>query len=130
MGDDDVFGHFPEIVIAATVAAMGATREERLARNEAFFRAINERIRDAATRHPGDGHLYDFICECSDPACVERVSLALPEYERVRGEGTRFVLAPGHDVQSIESVVAALPGHIVVDKLGAAGDVAQALDPR
>ena len=109
---------------------MGATREERLARNESFFRGINERIRDAAAVHGGDAHVYEFICECADPGCVERVSLTLAEYERVRGEGSRFVLAPGHDLQSIESVVAATPDHIVVDKIGLAGEIAQTLDPR
>jgi hypothetical protein len=109
---------------------MGTMGEERLARNEAFFRTINERIRDAAAGHGGDGHVYEFICECSDPSCVERVSLTVAEYERVRSDGARFILAPGHDVASIESVIAATSDHIVVEKVGVAAQVAQALDPR
>src|SRR3954451_19632524 len=109
---------------------MGTMGQERLARNEAFFRTINERIRDAAAGHGGDGHVFQVIWECPDPSCVERVSLTLSEYERIRSDGVRFVLAPGHDLASIESVIAATSDHIVVEKVGVAGQVAQALDPR
>ena len=109
---------------------MGATCEERLARNEAFFRTINERIRDVAVGQGGDGHVYEFICECSDASCVERISLTVAAYERVRRDGARFILAPGHDVAAIESVIAATSDHIVVEKVGVAAEVAQALDPR
>ena len=106
------------------------SREERLARNEAFFRDINERIREAVGTQGADGHVYEFICECSDPACVERVSMTTAEYERIRSEGNRFVLAVGHDMASIEDVVAANADHVVVEKVGTAGAVAQSLDPR
>ena len=105
-------------------------RDERLAQNEAFFRDVNERIRDIADRHGTDDHAYGFVCECSDPACVERVTLSLREYEAVRAEPTRFVLADGHEIGSIETVVASSPDHVVVEKVGVAGEVARALDPR
>jgi hypothetical protein len=104
--------------------------DERLAQNESFFRDVNERIRDIADRHGADEHAYGFVCECSDPGCVERVTLSLREYEAVRAEGTRFVLAEGHDNGSIETVVASAPDHVVVEKVGVAGNVARALDPR
>jgi hypothetical protein len=109
---------------------MDAMREERLARNEAFFRSINERIRDAAGVQGRDGHIYEFICECSDPSCVERVSMSTADYERIRSEGNHFVLAAGHDVASIEQVIAANADHVVVEKVGLAGAIAQSLDPR
>ena len=47
---------------------MGGVPEERLARNEAFFRDVNERIREAADRQGSDGHVFEFICECGDIA--------------------------------------------------------------
>jgi hypothetical protein len=112
------------------VVDVADSREERLARNEAFFRDINERIREAVGTQGADGHVYEFICECSDPACVERVSMTTAEYERIRSEGNRFVLAVGHDMASIEDVVAANADHVVVEKVGTAGAVAQSLDPR
>jgi hypothetical protein len=104
--------------------------EERLAQNEAFFRSVNERIRDIADRHGSDPHGYEFLCECSDPTCLERVTLTLPEYEAVRADATRFVLAVGHSDARIETTVHTAPDHVVVAKVGVAGRVAQALDPR
>ena len=109
---------------------MAEAQAERLATNEAFFRTLNENIRGAVDRYGADGHAYSFICECSDPACMERVTLSTAEYERVRADGTRFVLAPGHDSAPIETVVAEHGDHVVVEKVGVAGDVALALDPR
>ena len=106
------------------------SREERLAQNEVFFRSVNERIRQIAGRHGSDPHAYEFLCECSDAACAERVTLSLGEYEAVRADGTRFVLAEGHSDTTIERVVKTTPDHVVVEKVGVAGEVAQALDPR
>jgi hypothetical protein len=108
----------------------GTSRDERLARNEAFFRSINERIRGAVDRFQSDGHVYAFVCECADPGCMDRVSLSVAEYESVRADGTRFVVAPGHDVASIEDVVQETGDHMLVEKTGTAADVAVALDPR
>jgi hypothetical protein len=106
------------------------SREKRLAQNEAFFRSVNERIRDLADGHGSDQHPYEFLCECGDPACVDRVALTLDEYEFVRADATRFVLAEGHDDGTIEKVVEASPDRVVVEKVGVAGEVAEALDPR
>ena len=106
------------------------SREERLAQNEAFFRSVNERIRDIADGHGSDPHGYEFLCECADPACVERLTLSLAEYEAVRADATRFVLADGHDDGMIEKVIEASPDHVVVEKVGVAAEVAEALDPR
>lgn len=48
---------------------------------------MNETIEQQALR--------EFVCECSSVECVERLTLTLRQYEQVRAEGTRFVLAPG-----------------------------------
>ena len=109
---------------------METSREQRLARNEAFFREVNESIRVAAGSHSSDGHVYAFLCECADTGCSERVSLSLAEYELVRADGKRFVIAPGHLVPAIETVVAHSGDHTVIEKLGRAGETAVELDPR
>jgi hypothetical protein len=109
---------------------MEKVSEERLAKNEAFFRELNERIREAVGRQDSDGHIYEFICECADPSCLERIAMTVPEYEHIRAEPARFVLAPGHDEQAIETVVESESDHVVVEKLGRAREVAEALDPR
>ena len=106
--------------------------KERLARNESLFRDVNENINDAAQAHGSvrDGHQYSFFCECADIACVERVELSLSEYQAIRGDGKQFVVAPGHVFTAIEAVVKVEADHLVVEKVGVAGDVAEHLDPR
>jgi hypothetical protein len=106
---------------------------ERLAKNEAFFRTVNEEIEGAALGHSeglGDGHVYSFLCECADLDCEERVDLTLPEYELVRADGRRFVVFPGHVADGYEHVVQRERGHEVVRKDGAAGEAAVRLNPR
>lgn len=110
---------------------MTESGEERLARNEAFFRQVNERINDvaggieAAVDAP-----YEFLCECSDPSCTARITLTTAEYEQIRQSPRRFVLAPGHVSPEIEHVVEREGDHVVVEKVGLAGLIAAELDPR
>ena len=112
------------------MARVGSISEERLARNESFFRSVNERIREIVGEQGADGHVYEFICECADTACLERVRLTIAEYEAIRASGTRFLLAEGHDIGAIETVVAETSAGIVVEKVGVAAEIADALDPR
>ncbi len=107
-------------------------REGRIGLNEAVFREVNERISEVAVSLGGDDHLHEFLCECAAPGCTERITLTLREYEHVRSEATRFVLAPGHRhvVTEIENVVERNDGHVVVEAVGAAAEVAAELDPR
>jgi hypothetical protein len=106
--------------------------QERLARNEAFFREVNERILEA-----GNGFVtaqeeteWEFICECPDPTCTERVVTTVEGYEAVRASPKRFLVAPGHQAPEIEHVVAVDEDMAVVEKKGAAGEIAENLDPR
>jgi hypothetical protein len=50
------------------------------------------------------------------------------EYEHVRAEPTRFVVAKGHALPEIESVVDQARDHVIVEKEGAAADIAVRLD--
>ena len=105
-------------------------REERLARNESLFREVNERIEDTATKL--SPMFTEFICECADDACFERVSLTLEEYTSIRKSGpTFFVVKPGHGRSDIERVVGGEGDRYeIVEKLGAAAEVATELNPR
>ena len=95
-----------------------------------MFRTLNENIVGIATHHGADEHPYEFICECSTSGCFERITLTLQEYERVRGNGTHFLLISGHEDIEIEQVVAVYERYVVVEKDGLAGLVADAEDPR
>jgi hypothetical protein len=104
-------------------------RQERLAKNESLFRTLNENIRDLASKLDGR-EPFQFICECSTSGCFERLSLTLAEYERIRQDGTHFLLADGHEDIEIEQVIAHRDEYVVVEKDGVAGLVAEDDDPR
>jgi hypothetical protein len=102
--------------------------EERAGRNEALFRAVNEEIRDVDRRF-GVG-ASAFVCECADDKCVMRLSVPRDAYTAVRQSSTRFLVAPGHEDLSLETVVERHDGFFVVEKFGTAGEVAERLDNR
>lgn len=103
---------------------MDDAQKSRLAQNEDFFREVNEKINTKAESYGSDSHLYEFFCECSDVACVERVKLTLREYQHVRAAPTRFVVMKNHVVKEIEHVVETVKDHMVIEKHGEAGRVA------
>jgi hypothetical protein len=107
-------------------------REERLANNEVLFRDINERIAGVAAPQgiPGDDHVYEFLCECSNVACDLRLPLTLAVYEDVRKEPTQFIVAPGHELPEIEIVLSRSTGYQVVRKQGDAAELVAEKDPR
>jgi hypothetical protein len=102
------------------------TRDERLARNETFYRDANEVTEQDS---PGWGELR-FHCECSTRGCVDRVALAKPEYEHVRANADHFLVVPGHETPEIELVVERFPGYLIVAKIGEAEEYADETDPR
>lgn len=106
-------------------------RERRLARNQALFREVNERINSLAiSLAPSRQWQFEIVCECSNESCTSLVDVTLDEYERVRSSPERFFVCPGHDIPEIESVVDRKPGYVVVEKQGDAADVVRTLDPR
>ena len=106
-----------------------ASREVRIGRMESFFRDVNERIAESAARL--GARRTEFVCECADPACAERVETSLRDYEAVRSDATTFLLAEGHESQDVERVVERRRGFQVVRKVGAlVAGTARRLDPR
>ena len=107
-----------------------AEREMRIAHTEALFRDVNERIAESAGRF--DAHDAEFVCECADPACAERVPATLDQYEEVRSDGTHFLLSPGHELPEVERVVKRPQRRsVVVEKFNAAvARTVRRLNPR
>lgn len=105
-------------------------RARRLAENEAVFRDVNESIGVMAHGLGGEEHLYRFVCECSDVACVKQIELSVQEYEELRGRGHRFAVAIGHDDPIVERVAERRGRYDIVEKFGAGAEVARQLDPR
>jgi hypothetical protein len=104
-------------------------RERRLAQNEALFREVNERV-DAVAHQLGPGVPYEYLCECANADCTFRIPLSHAEYERVRADGTQFVVLPLHYTPEVEELVDRRDTHWVVRKTGEAGEYVEDLDPR
>jgi hypothetical protein len=106
-------------------------RARRLAQNEALYREVNERVSEQAERHDArPKSIYDFICECSDIECTMRLEIPLGEYERVRANPRRFLIAPDHYLPDIETLMERHAGYWIIEKDDEAGEVAERLDPR
>lgn len=110
-------------------------RTERLARNEAAFRLLNERAR-AVTKElaldgvAGEPDRLECVCECSDPDCTARLFVRTPDYELARGDPGRFIVAPGHVDTTIERGVFEVEGAVLVEKHPGERNVAVETDPR
>lgn len=103
--------------------------QRRAARTEALFRETNEAIERGLW--PGDRRKeIRFRCECAQMDCRTILTLSLPEYESVRKNPRRFLIAPGHQAADAEIVVERRDGYLVVEKLGVSGAEAERLDPR
>jgi hypothetical protein len=106
-------------------------RAERLGLNEALFREVNERVRAINADFSGGVTEAEFVCECADQSCLERVRMTLLEYERVRADATQFAVRHGHIEPAVEVVVEEHAAYLVVSKrFGDAARVAIDTDPR
>jgi hypothetical protein len=105
-----------------------SSRENRIARNEALFREVNERVQEVSS-HSSNGRI-DFLCECGDETCTESISLSQGEYEQLRSDPLTFGVKPGHAIPDVEYIVAEGERFHTVRKHQEEGRIARATDPR
>jgi hypothetical protein len=106
------------------------SQTERLAENEAAFREANERINRTVARL-GIDQPVPMICECGRSDCMKVIRVLPSDYERVRAFPNRFLYAPGHEERMPGSHrIGTLGEAIVIEKVGQAGRLAEATDPR
>ena len=106
-------------------------RTQRVGRNEATFRHVNERIEEINRSFALLTETMSVVCECGDATCVEQVAVGVAEYERVRSDPARFILAPGHEKPDVEEIVEQADAYIVIAKLpGEPERIAKETDPR
>lgn len=108
----------------------GERRQLQVATKQVVFREINEKLEGLNTSFNEIIPLGDFVCECADITCIERIEMTLAEYEELRAHPTRFAVRHGHLAQEGERVVEKRIGYTIVEKLGAASDYAARFDPR
>ncbi len=101
------------------------SREERIAENEAFCRDLNRSKEDWLR---SGVVVAGFRCECWRIDCGFRFRLSRQEWQEVRSRAECFAVAPGHtanDVEpGVEEVIKEYEHFWIVEKRGAAGDVA------
>ena len=96
----------------------------RAAKNESLFREVNEAIADLQADFEARAGV-DFVCGCARLDCTTRIDATLDEYAAVRAEPTHFLLVAGHVNPEHETIIRANDRHCVVEKIGAAGKIAE-----
>ena len=122
----------PSGVCGASTARLYSvgSREERIAKNEAVAREINEGIEASLSEASAEGHVR-MLCECSNSGCEELIAISIQEYEQVRRDARTFAVWKGHVTPDVEDVVAETDRYVVVRKReGTPAEVAEATDPR
>ena len=107
-------------------------RKERIARNEALFRDLNERTKEITeSLTPGDPpRVLEIFCECGQADCVMKLLVSTNVYETVRAHSVQFLVAEGHDVPDVEHVVERTDDYVIVAKHEEAARIARGTDPR
>ena len=100
-------------------------REIRAARNQALFRAVNEKLHALNEAFESVTETFVISCECADRTCVEMVDIGPSEYDTVRGNPRHFAVLSGHVDPDVEQIVRELNGYTVVKKSAEAGRVAE-----
>jgi hypothetical protein len=108
----------------------GKSAADRVARNQALFRSVNEQIETRNAMSGATLERIDFVCECPDEHCMEQVAVTLAEYEEVRRVPTHFIVKTGHVYREFERVVETMKDYVIVEKFGEAGKQAIRLDQR
>jgi hypothetical protein len=108
---------------------MSSLWEQRAARNESLFREVNENIARLEERHGTTMLEPVFLCECSNADCTQHITVGPDVYARVRKEPRQFLVIPGHEDPQLERVVETHRDYLIVEKIGAAGEVAEQTQP-
>jgi hypothetical protein len=99
--------------------------------NEVVFREVNERLRELGEGFSLVSNTAEFVCECGQPDCMERVRMSLAAYEEIRSDPKRFFVIKGHELPEYERIVEEREEYLVVEKRpGGPAGMAIREDPR
>jgi hypothetical protein len=105
-------------------------REIRAARNQATFRAANEKLREIVSASGECMSTSVIACECADVTCVATIEIEETSYNAIRSNPRRFAVLPGHIVDDVEFVAEEFDTYVVVEKVERAAEFVEANDPR
>jgi hypothetical protein len=106
-------------------------REARAATNHALFREVNERVKEVNEGCRLVIPMGEWICECANDTCAERITLSTNEYEAVRRDQARFFVAPTseHVWPEVEHVIERNHRYWIVPNIGYRPTAEAPLDP-
>lgn len=90
-------------------------REERVARNEALHREMNEEIEESYESHPADDYM-DIVCECGLSDCDVFLKVTRAEYEDIRADVRQFIIVRDHVVPDVDDIVLETDRFTIVGK--------------
>lgn len=104
---------------------------KNIGENEVVFREVNERLRELGEGFSLVSNTAEFVCECGQADCMERVRISLAAYEEIRSDPRRFFVIKGHELPEYERIVEEREEYLVVEKLpGGPAGIAIREDPR
>lgn len=103
-------------------------RRLRAAQNQSLFRRVNAHLVELNQAFELLTDRSVFVCECARLECIQEIDMTLRDYERVRSNPRRFIVAPSdeHVVPDVECVVERNANYFVVEKIGVGAEVAEA----
>ena len=108
---------------------MDDLQAQRIARNEARFRDLNERTVAATDELHGERQAEcTVVCECALADCDAMITVPVKAYEAARAASERFLVLPDHVIVSAERAIEHGDGYWIVEKIGAGAIVAKQLD--
>jgi hypothetical protein len=90
--------------------------ERRFVARAASAEINGRRVNEAIERGTESARGAVFVCECGNLGCTATVELTIAEYELVRSSFDRFLVIPGHEIESVEDVVERHDRYLVVAK--------------
>ncbi|HEX7669039.1 MAG TPA: hypothetical protein VF395_05630 [Polyangiaceae bacterium] len=107
-------------------------RAARAAKNQVLFRGANERVKELNEAFSFVAPLGEWMCECANTDCIERIEMSVVAYEAVRRHDARFFVSPSdrHFWPDVERVIEHNDGYWVVEGIGQPGGAAARDDAR
>src|SRR3954470_6864534 len=116
---DEAFAYF-ESAASSTDPGAAARREERKRRvvqNEQGFRDSNNRtLQHASVDETDDQEPIQFVCECGDKDCDQRLVITAAGFTTAHSAPNRFIVKPGHVYPDVERIVTENETFAVVEK--------------
>jgi len=101
-------------------------RATRAGKNQVLFRGANERVKELNEAFSLVAPLGEWMCECANVDCMERIEMSVAAYEAVRRHDARFFVSPSdrHFWPDVERVIEHNDGYWVVERIGRPGGAA------